>query len=129
MAVAVTNTTLSLYDTETTVTFNAATSSVVDTAEAFTITPTKPGHKVAIMFTNATGHGAVTWSVPVGALWAGDTATALTGSIAAAATEVIELESAAHLSAAGTYVITLTPASGKRLLTDHVATMQVLELV
>jgi len=81
------------------------------------------------MFTNATGHGAYTWSLPVGALWAGDTATALTGEIAAAATEIIELESAAHISAAGTYVITLTPATGKRLLTDHAATMQVVETV
>ena len=129
MSVAVTNTTLALYDTETTLTFNAATSTVINTAEAFTVTPTKQGSKVVIMFTNATGHGAYTWSLPVGALWAGDTATALTGEIAAAATEIIELESAAHISAAGTYVITLTPATGKRLLTDHAATMQVVETV
>ena len=129
MSVTVTNTTLSAYDTETTVTANAATSSTIDEAEAFTITPTKAGNKVSIMFTNATGHGAYTWSLPVGALWAGDTTTALTGSIAAAATEVIQLESGKHLSAAGTYVITLTPATGKRLLTDHAAVMEVLETV
>ena len=129
MAVAVVNTKLSAYDTEYAVTANAATSSVIDEVEVFTVTPTKAGHKVSILMTNATGHGAYTWSIPVGALWAGDTATALTGSIAAAATEVIQLASGKHLSAAGTYVITLTPASGKRLLTDHAAVMEVLETV
>lgn len=129
MSVAVTNTNITDYDTETTVTANAATSSVIDTAEAFTVTPTKSGNHVAILMTNAAGHGAYTWSLPVGALWASDTATALTGSIAAGATEVIQLASGKHLSAAGTYVITLTPASGKRLLTDHAAVMEVLETV
>ena len=129
MAVVVTNTTLALYDTETTLTANAATSSTINEAEAFTITPTKAGMHVVIEFTNGAGHGAYTWELPVGALWAGDTATTLTGSIADGSTEVIMLESAKHLSAAGTYVITLTPATGKRLLTDHAATMQVIETV
>lgn len=127
MAVTVTNTTLSAYDTETTVTANAATSSVVDATEAFTITPTKASNKVAIIFTNGAGHGAYTWSLPVGDLWASDTATALTGSIADGATEVIQLEDGKHLKD-GKYIITLTPASGKRLLTDHAASMEVLEL-
>jgi hypothetical protein len=129
MTVAVTNTTLSLYDAETAVTANAATSAVIDEVEVFTVTPTKAGHKVSIIMTNAAGHGAYTWSLPVGSLWASDTATALTGSIAAGATEVIQLASGKHLSAAGTYPITLTPASGKRLLTDHAAVMEVLETV
>jgi len=129
MAVTVTNTTMAAYDTEYTKTFNAATSSTIDEAEVFTVTPTKAGHSVVIEMTNATGHGAFTYSIPVGALWAGDTLTAFTGSIAAGATEVIQLESGIHLSSAGTYAITLTPASGKRLLTDHAATMQVIETV
>lgn len=129
MSVTVTNSTMSLYDTEYTVTPNAATSSVIDEVEVFTVTPTKAAHQVAITFTNATGHGAYTYSIPVGALWAGDTATAFTGSIAAAAEEVIQLESGKHLNADGKYLITLTPASGKRLLTDHAAVMKVIETV
>lgn len=129
MAITVTNSTLAAYDTETAVTANAATSTTIDETEAFTVTPTKAGHKVVVLLTNATGHGAFTWELPVGALWAGDTATTLSGSIAAGATEMIQLESGAHLSSAGTYVITLTPASGKRLLTDHAAVMEVIELV
>lgn len=129
MAVTVTNSTMSLYDTEYTVTPNAATSSVIDEVEVFTVTPTKSAHQVAITFTNAVGHGAYTYSIPVGTLWAGDTLTAFTGSIAADAEEVIQLESGAHLNADGKYLITLTPASGKRLLTDHVAVMKVIETV
>jgi len=129
MAVAVVNTGVSAYDTEYAVTANAATSAVINEAEAFTVTPTKAGHKVSILLTNAAGHGAYTWSLPVGALWAGDTLTAETGSVAAGATQVIQLASGKHLSAAGTYVITLTPATGKRLLTDHVAVMEVIETV
>lgn len=129
MAVTVTNSTMSLYDTEYTVTPNAATSSVIDEVEVFTVTPTKAAHQVAITFTNASGHGPYTYSVPIGALWAGDTATAFTGSIAAGAEEIIQLESGKHLDANGKYLITLTPASGKRLLTDHVAVMKVIETV
>jgi len=129
MAVAVTNTTLALYDTETTLTANAATADTADLAEAFTITPTKANMHVVIEFTNGAGAGAYTWALPVGALWAGDTLTAFSGSIADGATEIIMLESGIHLSSAGTYVITLTPASGKKLLTDHTATMQVIETV
>ena len=129
MAVTVTNSTMSLYDTEYTVTPNAATSSVIDEVEVFTVTPTKAGHQVAILLSNAAGHGAYTYSIPVGALWAGDTLTEFTGSIAADAEEVIQLESGKHLDADGKYVITLTPASGKRLLTDHAAVMKVLETV
>lgn len=129
MAVTVTNTNITDYDTEVAVTANAATSSVVDEVEVFTITPTKSGNHVAILLTNAAGHGAFTYSVPVGALWAGDTATAFTGSIAAGATEVVQLASGKHLNSDGKYAITLTPASGKRLLTDHAAVMEVLETV
>lgn len=128
MAVTVTNTTLSAYDTEYTVVANAATSAVIDEAEVFTVTPTKSGHKVTIHLTNGVGHGAFTYSVPVGDLWASDTATALTGSVAAGATEVIQLEDGIHLNG-GAYAITLTPASGKRLLTDHAASMAVIESV
>ncbi len=129
MAITVTNTDITNYDVETTVTANAATSSVIDEVEVFTVTPTKAGNHVVVLMTNAAGHGAFTYSIPAGALWASDTTTAFTGSIAAGATETVQLASGVHLSSSGTYAITLTPASGKRLLTDHVAVMEVLETV
>lgn len=126
MAVSCTNTNILKYDTEYTVTKNAATSSVIDATEVFTITPTKADANMVISLTVATGHGAVAYSVAAGGQWA--SVSALTGSVAEAATEAIVLEGAKYKSTSGTYVITLTPASGKRLLTDHAATMQVIEM-
>ena len=124
MAVTVTNTKITKLNVDQTLTANAATSSTIDQAEVFTITPTKP--KKALMFYNGTGHGAYTYSIAAGQMW-GST-TAITGSIAAGAIEVIELDDARVKKADGTIVVTLTPASGKRLLTDHAAGMYVLEL-
>ena len=126
MAVAVTNTSVLLYDTEYTVTENAATSTVANATEAFTITPTAPGHDCLLEITVGPTNGAVTYSIAAGAQWAN--VGALTGSVAQDATECIVLESAKHLSATGTYVITFTPATDKKLLTDHALTVQAIEM-
>lgn len=128
MAVTVTNTKLSALNADQTLTSNAATSSVIDTAEVFTITPTGKPSKTVIGFVNGAGHGAYTYSIAAGAgvFKAG---AAKTGSIAAGATEVIQLDLGRYLSSSGTLVVTLTPASGKRLLTDHAAAMWVAELL
>lgn len=128
MAVTVTNTLISALNADQTLTPNAATSSVVDTAEAFTITPTGKQGKTAIAFVNGAGHGAYTYSIAAGANVFKASA-AKTGSIAAGATEVIQLDMGRYTNATGKIVVTLTPASGKRLLTDHAAAMWVLELL
>lgn len=126
MAVTVTNSTISTFNTEVVKTNNPATSSVVDATEVFTITPTESDEKVVVEFKNGAGHGALAWSVGAGDYWAaGD---ALTGSVADGATEVIVLEGAKYKLQAGTVAVTLTPASGKRLLTDHAAAVNVIEL-
>jgi hypothetical protein len=127
MAVAVTNTLLTALNADQTLTMNAATSSVIDATEAFTITPTGKPNKTLIALYNGAGHGAITYSIAAGAnvFKAG---AAKTGSIAAGATEVIQLDMGRYTSATGTIVCTLTPASGKRLLTDHASGMWVAEL-
>lgn len=126
MAVAVTNSTILLYDTEYTVTANAATSTTIDEVEVFTITPTAADHDVVIKIDVADTHGAVAYSVAAGALWAGSAA--LAGSVAQATSECIVLTGGKYRSATGTYVITFTPASGKRLLTDHALNVEVIEM-
>jgi hypothetical protein len=126
MAVAVTETVIAALNADQTLTANAATSEVADTAEVFTIVPVKSGGKMALMFYNGAGHGAVTYSIAAGDFWA---AAAVTGSIAAAATEVLQVETAKVLQNDGTILVTITPASGKRLLTDHACGMYVLELI
>lgn len=128
MAVTVTNSLIAALNADQTLTPNAATSSVIDATEVFTITPTGKPNKTSIGFVNGAGHGAYTYSIAKGGrvFQAG---AAKTGSIAAGATEVIQLDIGRYASTTGTIVVTLTPASGKRLATDHTAAMWVLELL
>jgi hypothetical protein len=126
MAVAVTNSNITAYNTVTTITDNPATSSVVDATEVFTITPTKPDGRVLIEIENGPTHGTVTYSIAAGGFWAAGSA--LTGSVAQDTKRGIVLESGKYKSAAGTIAITFTPASGKRLLTDHLLKMRVTQL-
>jgi hypothetical protein len=129
MAVAVTNTPLSAYGTEAAVTFSAATATVSNTAEVFTITPTRPASKMVIMIkAGAATEGAVAWSIAAGATNHFGSGAADTGSVAQGTTEAIVIDTARHMSSTGTIPITLTPATGKILLTDHVASMAVVEL-
>lgn len=126
MAVTVTNSTITAFNTEVAKTANAATSTTIDETEVFTITPTAPDYKVVVEIVNGAGHGALAWSIAAGDYWAATDA--LTGSAADGAPEVIVLEGAKYKAQAGTIAITLTPASGKRLLTDHAAQVNVIEL-
>lgn len=128
MAVSVTNTDVVTVNTEYAVTKNAATSTVIDATEVFTITPTKGVEKVLIFIEVTAGdQGAVAYSVAAGEFWAATSA--LTGSVAQGTTDVITLETAKYMAQAGTIAITFTPASGKRLLTDHALKVYVVEAV
>lgn len=126
MAVSATNTTITNENTITTVTLNAATSSVVDATEVFTITPTKAGSKVLIIIDNGPTHGTITYSVAAGGFWA--SGSALTGSVAQSTRRSIVLEFGKYKAADGTIAITFTPASGKRLFTDHAMSVSVVQL-
>lgn len=128
MAVAVTNTLIAALNADQTLTSNAATSSVIDATEVFTITPTGKDSKTLIGFVCGAGHGAITYSIAAGA-GVFKAAAAKTGSVAAGATEVMEIETGRYASSTGTIVVTLTPASGKRLATDHASAMWVAELI
>jgi len=126
MAVAVTNATMLLFNKGYAITSNAATADSADLAEVFTITPTgKPSHLLIIINEVSSG-GAVAVSVAAGGLWAAGSA--LSESVASGTSEAIVLETAKYMAAAGTIAVTLTPASGKKLKSDHGATMQVIEL-
>ena len=126
MAVAVQNATMVL-NTITTVTRNAATSSTIDQTEVFTITPTKSDEKVLIYIENvAADQGTVTYSIAAGGYWAAGAA--LTGSVAQGVGRAIVLEGAKYKAQAGTIAITFTPATGKRLLTDHALRVSVIQM-
>lgn len=126
MAVSAQNTNMVL-NTITTVTRNAATSSTIDQTEVFTITPTKSDEKVLIIIENvAADQGTVNYSIAAGGFWAAGAA--LTGSVAQGVGRAIVLEGAKYKAQAGTIAITFTPASGKRLLTDHALRVSVIQM-
>ncbi|MFD0673928.1 hypothetical protein [Cohnella sp. GCM10027633] len=126
MAVSCTNTNPT-ENTITTATRNAATSSTIDQTEVFTITPTKADNKVLIYIENvAADQGTLTYSIAAGGFWAAGAA--LTGSVAQGVGRCIVLEGGKYKAAAGTIAITFTPASGKRLLTDHALRVTVFQM-
>lgn len=120
MAVAITNETMVL-NVINPITQSAATADVADLAEAFTFTPSVRDNKYMVVIDNVSGaNGTVTYSIAAGDAWAaGD---ALTGSVVQGVQSAIVLEGGKYLSEDGTIVITITPASGKKLLTDHTLT-------
>jgi hypothetical protein len=126
MAVAVTNSTM-VENTITTITDNPATSSTIDQTEVFTFTPTKAHHKYVIEIENGPTHGTITYSIAAGDFWAAGSA--LTGSVAQATKRGIVLDFAKYKLQGGTIVITFTPASGKRLATDHALVVRAIQMV
>ena len=127
MAVTVTNTFVTAYNTVGTITKNPATSTVAGATEVFTITPTRAEHRVVIILREVSGSaGTVSCSIAAGG-YPQAPSSALTVTVAQGLLRVILLD-ALYKSASGTYVITATPASGQRLLTDHAFSMEVIEL-
>jgi hypothetical protein len=124
---AVTNVTLSAYGTEAEFASTAATAEGANAAEVFDNTPTKRGEKLLIGIVNgAADQGAVAWSIAAGTLFAG--VSAKTGSVAQGKTEVVQIETGKHLKS-GKVEITLTPATGKILKTNHAAAIYAIEMV
>lgn len=108
-------------------TTTAATADGANEAEVFDITPTKRDGKVAFFINNvAADQGSVTWSLAAGDFWAG--VSALTGTIAQGKSYVVEVETAKYLQSDGKMNLTITPASGKILSTNHTLTVGVLQL-
>lgn len=126
MAVAVTNLTL-VRDTLKDRVLDAATSSVIDAVEVFTITPTKGQDKMIIEIEVADTHGPVAASLGAGVqYWPSG---ALAWSCPQAKTTIMHVSDIGRfMTTASTILLTLTPASGKRLLTDHAAKVGVIEL-
>ena len=125
-AVAVTNLTL-VRDTLKDRVLDAATADVANTPEVFTITPTKGQDKMIIEIEVADTNGPVAVSLGAGVqYWA---SAALAWSCPQAKTTIMHVSDIARfMTTASTILLTLTPASGKKLLTDHAAKVGVIEL-
>lgn len=123
----VTNTSLSALNIGYPVTANAADVDTVNGEQKFVITPNKRDGKTLVRITVGPTNGAVAFSIAAGDFWMG--ISAQTGSVAQATSEVIEIESAKYMQADGTIEITFTPATGKKLLTDHALSVEVYSMV
>jgi hypothetical protein len=124
---AVTNVAMAL-NTAKEYSLKAATATDANATEIFEITPTKGDGKVLIAIANpATDQGSITASVAAGGFWAAGAALSVT--VEQGKTKLLELESAKYKSAEGKYLITLTPATGKILSTNHTAAVGCIELV
>ena len=126
MAVTCTNMTLER-DVVDTIEPDAATSSVIDEVEVFTITPSKAVDKMVIEVKVANTHGTVVCSLGAGGQYWASKAKAFNA--VQNKTSIFHISDVARfLTTASKILLTLTPASGKRLLTDHAATVAVIEL-
>lgn len=104
----------------------AATEDGANTAQNMVITPTKKDSKIVIRTQVADTNGAVALSVTAGDFWASTAALSL--SCAQKTDNIFILEGAKYTQSDGTIVITATPASGKKLKTDHAFVMSCFEL-
>ena len=123
--VVVTINKITALDTVTAVTASPATEDTANTTQLFTITPTSPNEKLVVQCSVANTHGAVALSVAAGGFHSASAA--LTLSIAQNTTKAFTLDSSKYLSSAGVYSITATPASGKKLASEHALTFTVIE--
>lgn len=133
MAVTVTNTTISALNTGQTLTANAATSTVANTAEVFTYTPKASGGKMALIMQSASTSAlkGISYSIAAGDLWAAKAITGTIGSTAAnSAIEVLQIDTARVLQDDGTILITVAPGtSTASLKTSYSFKMYALELL
>jgi len=126
MAVAVTSSKITAFNTVTAVTANAATADTDALAEVFTITPSRPDYKGVLVIggTGSAADGNITMSVAAGDLWASG---AVTGTITKNTVKMIELEGGKVKQDDGTILVTLTPAATDKLLTNHAAYVYFIE--
>jgi hypothetical protein len=124
--IAITNTKITTLNADQELTFMAADADTANLAQDFIYTPTGRDNKICIGVQVGDTHGAVAYSIAAGAGVFG--LPAKTGSIAQAKTEVIQIETGRYMLADGTIKITLTPASGKKLASEHAAKVFAIEL-
>lgn len=122
--VVITNNTL-VKNTVKEIAFVAATSNVASAAQILEFIPTKDDQSTTILISN-TGFE-VAFSVGVGDNEATKAGAALTGTIDAGKTAALQLESGKYLNG-GKYLITFTPAEGKKLVDDHALTATMVDL-
>lgn len=127
MAVSVTGSPITAFNSAITVTSNAATADEDDLDEVFTITPTKAGSKGLIII-GGTGSGAdgdITATIAAGDMWA---ANAITLTITKNTEKMVQVDTGRVKTDDGTILVTLSPAATDKLATNHSAYVKFIEM-
>lgn len=123
---AITNSKILTLGTVADLTYMAADADTADLAQKFIYTPTGKDNKIVIGAVVAATHGTVALSFKAGAGVFGTAAKSVNAP--QAKTSIVQIETGRYMQADGTIEITATPASGKRLTTDHALKIFVIEL-
>jgi len=124
-AIACNKSTMAAFNTIYGLTANAADEDVANNPQNFTYTPTKAGNRVMVFASVANTHGSVTITTAAGDFHMGGIVTlvcpqnGLTGFV---------VEDAKMKTKAGLMTFTATPASGKKLTSEHALKLYVVEL-
>jgi hypothetical protein len=124
MATAIVPANLTAFRTATDSAATAATADTADLAESFDFTSN--GKPFIVLAKVAAANGSVTLAMSAGDSWAAK-ATSI-GLAPQAKTTAFYVESGYGVDSDGKITITATPASGKKLLTDHVLTLAVIQI-
>jgi hypothetical protein len=124
--IAITNSKILAFGTVADLTYMAADADTADLAQKFIYTPTGKDHKVVIGAVVANTHGTVALSFKGGA-GAFGTATKAVNAVQNK-TSLVQIETGRYMQADGTIEITATPASGKKLASEHALKIFVIEL-
>lgn len=122
--IAITNSKIVTLGTVAETSFMAADADTADLAQKFIYTPTGRDNKICIGLKNTTG--VLAWSLKAGSGVFGTPAK--TGTVAANKTGLLQIETGRYMQADGTIELTLTPAAGTKLLTNHAAAVFAIEL-
>lgn len=124
---AIVNSKIATLNVKQALTLTAADVDSVNGTQKFVYTPTGKPSKVCFLVQVADTNGAVASSISAGTGVFG--LAARTGSTAQATTGLIQIETGSHTIANGTIEITFTPATGKKLTTDHALKVAAIELI
>lgn len=123
---AITNNKITALNVAQVVTLMAADADTANLAQKFIYTPTGKDNRIAFVVEVADSHGTVAYEIAAGK---GVFGTAKKSESCAQNTrKVIQIETGRYMQTGGTVEITATPASGKKLKTDHAFKIWVIEL-
>lgn len=126
--IAIVNSKIAALNADQALTFTATNEDGAGVAQTMVYTPTGKDNKIVIGIVNGVAATeTITYTIAAGEGVFG--AAAKTGTVAAASTDIIQIETGKYMQANGTILVSLDPTNVlKKLTTDHVAKVFAIEL-